>query len=138
MGRGEDNLLPTTRKESEGVMAKRKSTMIEMVEELEKLRPLFLATGKDADDVLNFLIKEAKAGEFHDYKNQKYDCGKVQVCSFLDQLAKQCHERKFTDLAAGLSKISADVKNGEYDEEADLEDQKMLGGILSDMMGGRG
>lgn len=117
-------------------MSKRKSTMVEMVEELEKLRPLFLEEGKDADQVLNFLIAEAKAGEFHDYKNEKYVCGKVAVVGFLDQLAGQCDKRKLPKLAEGLRKISSDVKEGEYDEEADEEDQKMLGGLMQDLLRG--
>lgn len=45
-----------------------KDTRIHLVEELEKL-PRTLG--------IDLIIKEAKAGEYHDYKNQKYDCGKL-------------------------------------------------------------
>lgn len=103
-------------------MKKRKSTMVELPQDLEALRPLFKATHPQGDDVLNFLIREARAGEFHDYKNEKYDCGKVAVCSFLDQLTQQCEDRGYQNLANGLKGISSAVKNGDYDEEADQAD----------------
>lgn len=41
-------------------MKTKKSTMVELVEELEKLVPRSAA--------IEDMIKEAKAGEFHDYK----------------------------------------------------------------------
>jgi len=40
---------------------KRKSTMVELVEELQKL--------PDSQEMQE-IIKEAKAGEYHDYKNR--------------------------------------------------------------------
>lgn len=111
----------------------RKSTMVELVEELEKLRPLFLKTGPGADDVLNHIIADAKAGEFHDYKNQKYVCGKQAIVSMMAQLTEQCVKRGFSDLAKALAKIGMDVKNGDYDEEADADDKAMMAQDLAGM-----
>lgn len=81
----------------------RKSTMIELVEELEKL--------PKTPGVEN-LILEAKAGEFHDYKNNKYVCGKVAVVVLL---------RK-----EGLNELAKRVIDGEFDEEPDEQDRSYL------------
>lgn len=61
---------------------------------------------------VQFMIAEAKAGEYHDYKNQKYACGKVQLHKEL---------RK-----AGLHDLAARVMNGEFDEEADPGDRERM------------
>ena len=58
------------------------------------------------------LIAEAKAGEYHDYKNTKYDCGKVEA------------SRKLR--AAGLSRLAIMIESGDFDEEADEEDKAMM------------
>lgn len=89
--------------------------MVELVSELEKVTP--------RTPLVEQLIAEAKAGEYHDYKNKKYVCGKVAVVGLLRQ--------------AGLEDLAKQVMQGEYDEEADAEDQKMLGGILRDMAAGK-
>lgn len=80
-----------------------KSTMVELVEELQKLPPT---------DKINFMIEEAKRGEYHDYKNEKYVCGKVALCSLLED--------------AGLYALSARVKDGEFDESPDEQDKLMM------------
>jgi len=80
-----------------------KSTMVELVAELKAL---------PKKPAIDFLIREAELGEFHDYKNNKYVCGKVALVGYLDQL--------------GLSEISQRVKNGEYDEYPDEDDKKAL------------
>lgn len=117
----------------------RKSTMVELVAELEKLRPLFLKCGEKADQVLEFVIEEAKTGEYHDYKNRKYACGKVAVCSYLDQLTTQMEKRMQFDAANELARLSREVKNGEYDEEADdLDKQGMRRMLDKNGMGGKG
>ena len=46
-----------------------KSTMVELVQELEAVTP--------RTPLVEKMILEAKAGEYHDYKNNKYACGKV-------------------------------------------------------------
>lgn len=88
--------------------------MVELVQELEKL---------PWSPQLAVIIEEAKAGEYHDYKNQKYTCGKVAVVGKLREIGQE-------DLAKR-------VINGEFDEEADAEDRKMLGGIVSEMVRNR-
>lgn len=80
-----------------------KSTMIELVEELEKL---------PQTEGIRIMIEEAKAGEYHDYKNNKYICGKMESSSRL---------RKF-----GHSELAERIEDGEFDEMADEEDNKEL------------
>jgi len=82
----------------------RKSTMVELVEELEKLQQT---------DEIKFMIKEAKAGEYHDYKNEKYVCGKWESETRLDKL--------------GHHALASRIKDGEFDEEADEDDKKAMG-----------
>lgn len=108
----------------------RKSTMVELVAELEKLRPMFLKCGPKSDQVLEFLIEEARTGEYHDYKNRKYSCGKVAVTSYLDQLTTEMEKRMQFDAANELSRLSREVKNGEYDEQADDIDKQSMRRVL--------
>lgn len=96
-------------------MRQRKSTMVELVTELEKVHP--------RTPLIEQMIAEAKAGEYHDYKNEKYICGKVAVVGYLRE--------------AGLNDLAKQVMNGDFDEEADAEDAKMLDGIIREMVEGR-
>lgn len=67
-------------------------TRFELVKELQALnRP-----------ELNYLIEEAKAGEFHDFHNNKYPAPKMALVQKLMQ--------------HGLKEIAEKVKEGEYDE----------------------
>lgn len=84
-------------------MMKRKSTMVELVKELEKL---------PRSNYLDLIIAEAKAGEYHDFKNKKYECGKLALVHKLFEL--------------GLTEIRQDVIDGVYDEDADEDDLEML------------
>ncbi len=70
----------------------KKDTRFELVEELQKL---------NRSD-LKELIEEAKAGEFHDFLNNKYALPKMI-------LVKKLREK-------GLKDIAIQVVNGEYDE----------------------
>ena len=81
----------------------RKSTMIHLVDELRKLPQL---------PEIEFMIEEALAGEYHDFKNQKYVCGKVESATRLDRLG-------FHDLANR-------IKQGEFDEEMDEQDKETI------------
>lgn len=88
-------------------MSKRtnKDTRVELVAELEKITPI----NNGHKLALEALIKEAKAGQFHDYKSKKYAAfEKVQLVTYL--------------LALGLEALATQVKNGDYDEMADEED----------------
>lgn len=85
----------------------RKSTMVELVVELEKLEP--------RTPLVETMIEEAKAGEYHDYKNKKYTCGKVEAV------------RKLRLVGTPEAKALMDqIMEGEYDEPADDEDKEMM------------
>lgn len=88
-----------------------KDTRIHLVEELEKL---------PRTPGIEFIIKEAKAGEYHDYKNQKYDCGKIAVVNLLRD--------------EGLNNLAERVIDGEFDEMLDAEDLKRLRSIVPEKM----
>lgn len=92
-----------------------KNTMIEMVTELEKITPKTL--------LITHMIEEAKAGEYHDYKNKKYDCGKIASVNLLQEALATAPTPEFYD---ACKKIRDDLINGEYDETADEEDKENL------------
>lgn len=77
--------------------------MIELVEELQKL---------PQSPEIQLMIEEAKAGEYHDYKNNKYVCGKIESSQRLRKLG-------FNDLAKR-------IEQGEFDEKPDEEDNKVI------------
>ena len=77
--------------------------MVELVDELRKL--------PQTPDI-KFMIEEALAGEYHDFKNKKYVCGKYESSTRLRQLG-------YVDLARR-------IEGGEFDEEADEDDKDML------------
>jgi hypothetical protein len=78
-------------------------TRIHLVAELEKV---------PQTPLIAQIIAEAEAGEFHDYKNKKYNCGKVAAVGLLRQ--------------AGLEELAKRVMNGDFDETADEEDKANL------------
>lgn len=80
-----------------------KNTMVELVEELQKL---------PASPEINDMIEEAKAGEYHDFKNQKYVCGKLESSQRLRKL--------------GYPQLARRIEQGEFDEEADDDDNEMM------------
>lgn len=102
----------------------RKDTRIHLAAELEAMN-----TGSMAGcPWLLGMIKLAKAGEYHDYKNKLFTCGKVAVIEHLQRLK--------TPAATALAKR---VMDGEFDEEADEEDKVELRKMLHDNgMGGKG
>ena len=77
--------------------------MVELVEEL-RLLP------KSAE--IDFMIEEALAGEYHDYKNEKYICGKLESSQRLRRL--------------GFTELATRIEQGEFDEPADFEDMQMM------------
>jgi hypothetical protein len=91
----------------------RKSTMVELVDELRKL---------PQTPEIKAMITEALAGEYHDYKNDKYVCGKFESATRLDSL--------------GHYDLAKRIKDGEFDEEADDDDKKMLSDMLRQMVNG--
>jgi hypothetical protein len=81
-----------------------KDTRVHLVAELEKIEPRTPA--------IEEMINEARAGEYHDYKNQKYSCGKIEAVKKLSR--------------AGLEDLARRVANGEFDERADEEDKNEM------------
>ncbi len=86
-----------------------KSTMVELVQELELL---------PNSEAINCMIKEAKAGEYHDFKNDKYACGKMESSARLRYL--------------GYPELAYRIEHGEFDEEADDLDIQMMKNDLGD------
>ncbi len=82
----------------------RKSTIVELVKELAE---------RNSDNKYDEMIFEAQSGEYHDFKNNKYVCGKVEL---VDKLSK------FPE----LEDIRKAVINGDYDESPDEDDKKMM------------
>lgn len=76
-----------------------KSTMVELVAELKKL---------PKSPEIDLMVSEAKAGEYHDYKNKKYPCGKLE---FFNRLMK-----------LGYPDLANRIANGEFDEKPDQQD----------------
>jgi hypothetical protein len=92
----------------------RKSTMVELVDELQKLRG---DCPPERASALDDMISEARAGEYHEYKSGKYVCGKTESATRLDSL--------------GYPALADRIKQGEFDEEPDAEDKKMISELLS-------
>ena len=83
--------------------------MVELVEELGKLPP---------SPELAFMVDEALAGEYHDFKNRKYVCGKMESSRRLREL--------------GHIDLAKRIEQGEFDEEADEQDKHMMRNFLGD------
>lgn len=79
-------------------------TRTDLVAELEKIQP--------RTPLIEQIIAEAKAGEFHDFKNQKYVCGKMAANELLTK--------------AGLPELAARIRNGDFDEPPDEGDKREL------------
>lgn len=87
--------------------------MVELVKELEDIREREMdirIRGK-----LTEMILEAKAGEYHDYKNKKYTCGKVAAYSLLEMIG-----------TPACKALASRIMEGEFDEEADEADKEMM------------
>lgn len=81
----------------------RHSTISDLSEELEEL---------NQEGIYNKLIKNAKSGRYHDFKNpDDVPCGKIELVRDLDSYPE-------------LSEIRAKVIDGYYDEEADEDDKE--------------
>lgn len=98
----------------------KKDTRVHLVVELEKLKQY---------PEIKYMIEEAKAGEYHDYKNQKYCCGKTESYTRLKQLAFHYQDEACSYLADRIAE-------GEFDEEADEDDKAMMRKELLESCGG--
>lgn len=84
-----------------------KCTIKDLPGEIEKLIP-----EGERTPLIKQIIQEAKNGEFHDFKNNKYTCGKVQSYKML----LDTKDNRLLDLAKG-------IQNGDYDESPDEVDK---------------
>ena len=101
-------------------MNTRKDTRTDLVEELQKV--------KQYPEIV-FMITEAKAGEYHDYKNKKYACGKTESFNRLMGLFHHYGDRDLYYLANRIAE-------GEFDEVADEDDKASMRQDLLQMCGG--
>ncbi len=96
----------------------RKSTIIDLPKEIEALIP-----EKERTPLIQQIISEAKAGQFHGYKNEKYGCGKVQSAHMLHSVQDEYSDK---EIISGLEKIRNGIINGDYDESPDAEDKAKM------------
>ena len=89
-----------------------KSTMVELVAELEKMRTAVAVLDNQTSAFLEETIAEAKAGEYHDFKNEKYACGKIEVVNRLRVLGNEALAKR--------------VIAGEFDESPDEADKEAM------------
>lgn len=94
-----------------------KSTMTDLVSEMQRHHEKIHPTNWS---LFNETLDEAKVGEYHDYKNKKYACGKVEVVGRLKLL--------------GLNDLANRVIAGEFDENADEDDKAEMRKTLPESM----
>lgn len=87
-----------------------KDTRVDLVQELHHILPL--AENLPYVAALRDMISEAKAGEYHDYKNQKYACGKMASHEFLENIG-----------TPSAKQLAARIAKGEFDERPDDQDR---------------
>lgn len=92
--------------------------MTDLVVELEKLSDTPLRER---------LIKEAKAGTFHDYRS-KAVCGKMFFVECAQWFARNIHKVNpdYHDDIHKMTVMEADIKNGVYDEPCTEEDKAIM------------
>lgn len=96
-----------------------KSTMVELVTELEKIPQC---------EEVDYMIKEAKSGEYHNYKNRKYVCGKQGFCAVAVAFSK-----RNPAIEKYLKPLACAIANGDYDETCDdIDSKKMSNEIMKD------
>lgn len=88
----------------------KKSTITDLPKDIKQAVPNY----KDNQAVME-IIRQAQAGEFHDFKNTTHVCGKMAVAQMLLD-AKE----------PALLPIRQAVINGDYDESPDDEDKAKM------------
>ena len=89
-----------------------KNTMIDLIPELEKLTKC---------EGSRLLIEDAKNGDFHDFRNKKFTCGKVALAGLMKEWI-ECYP---ADKDQAQS-IYDDVVGGVYDEQMTDDDKEYL------------
>ena len=87
-----------------------KSTITDLPNDIRQAVPHF----KENEFIME-IIRQAQAGEFHDYKNTTHICGKMAVA----QMLLEANE-------PALLPIRQAVISGEYDESPDDEDKAKM------------
>lgn len=87
-----------------------KSTIKDLPNDICKAVPEFKENAKIME-----IIRLAQSGEFHDFKNTQFACGKIALFRFLND----AEEPK-------LLPVADDVKNGVYDKSPDDEDRAQM------------
>lgn len=93
-----------------------KTTNKELVEEL---------LSRNKSGKYDHIIAEAKDNQYHDFKNEKYACGKIQLVSELSEFPE-------------LTDIKDAVIRGDYDESMDEADKKDMKDYLEYQLGEKG
>ncbi len=88
----------------------KKSTITNLPNDIRAAVPNF-----EKSTYLCDIIKQAEAGEFHDFKNTTYTCGKTQLAHML-----------YESVHPELIPIRQAVINGDYDESPDIEDKAAM------------
>jgi hypothetical protein len=88
----------------------RKSTITDLSNDIRQAVPNF----KENEHIME-IIRQAQAGEFHDFKNTTYACGKMMLVQMLSEVNEKA-----------LIPIRQAVIDGEYDESPDAEDQAQI------------
>lgn len=91
-------------------MKNRKSIITDLPNDIRRAIP-----HSERNAYVQEIIEQAQRGEFHDFKNKLYSCGKVQ-------LAHMLHEAN----EPALLPIIKAVIDGEYDESPDAEDKATM------------
>ena len=95
--------------------------MIELVTELEKL-------SNEAPNRKR-IIKEAIDGFFHDFRSPTA-CGKMYFTQVTDWFCRHpVSSEKDKEL---MSRLSGEIKNGDYDEPCTMDDRKLIAQELND------
>jgi hypothetical protein len=87
-----------------------KSTIKDLSNDIRQAVPNF----KENQFIME-IIRQAQAGEFHDFKNTTYACGKLALAQMLQEANEPL-----------LLKIRQSVIDGEYDESPDAEDKAQM------------
>ena len=87
-----------------------KSTITDLPKDIQQAVPNF----KDNELIME-IIRQAQAGEFHDYKNTTYVCGKTVAVQMLQETNEPA-----------LTPIRQAIIDGDYDEKPDDEDMAAM------------
>ena len=94
----------------------KKSTITDLSKEIEALIP-----ANERTHLINKILLEARQGEFHDFKSEKYVCEKIELVNMLRETGDQ-----------RLNPLIWDVIHGVYDEPPTEKDSEKIRQMLID------